>query len=194
MPLETATYINGLNPSYPTGGDLISAGDDHLRLLKQTIKNTFPNLTGAVTVTHGELNTLAGVSGNVQGQLNAKSAVGHTHSETEIADGNLFARVGSTEVISGSWNFTTRPSVNGNGVLDSESNIPETKVADGDLLARLAANETVTGNWNFTGMPLIGGLGAWRWATAGMTSGRVYLATNTPNATGTPGDLVLVYE
>lgn len=58
MPLETATYINQLDAANPVGSDPIAAGDDHLRLIKSAIKNTFPNVTGAVTVTHTQLNAV----------------------------------------------------------------------------------------------------------------------------------------
>ena len=59
MALETATYIDGLNASNPAASDAISTADDHLRLIKSTIKATFPNVTGAVTKTHTEINGLA---------------------------------------------------------------------------------------------------------------------------------------
>lgn len=58
MPLETASYISQLNVSNPLGSDPIAAGDDHIRLLKSTLKNTFPNINGPVTVTDEDLNTI----------------------------------------------------------------------------------------------------------------------------------------
>ena len=64
MGLETGTYIDSLNSSNPTAGDAVSEGDDHLRLIKSTIKATFPNLSGAVTSTQAELNLLDGVTAN----------------------------------------------------------------------------------------------------------------------------------
>lgn len=64
MPLEIATYISGLNASNPVGvSDPKSQGDDHLRLIKATLLNTFPNLTGAMNATQAELNRLVGVTG-----------------------------------------------------------------------------------------------------------------------------------
>lgn len=64
MPLETGTYIDSLNPSNPLGtGDPKAQGDDHFRLIKSTILNTFPNLTGEVAATQAELNRLEGVTG-----------------------------------------------------------------------------------------------------------------------------------
>lgn len=60
MPLEVATFINQLNPANPVGSDPLAQADDHLRLLKTTIKNTFPNIDAAVTVTDDVLNALPG--------------------------------------------------------------------------------------------------------------------------------------
>jgi hypothetical protein len=72
MALETATYIDGLVAANPTSTDPVSQGDDHLRLLKSTVKATFPNLSGAVTPTHTELNYVDGVTSAIQTQLDAK--------------------------------------------------------------------------------------------------------------------------
>jgi hypothetical protein len=57
MALESSTYINGLVVTNPTGSDNISQGDDHIRLLKTTIKATFPNVTGAVSGSHTAINS-----------------------------------------------------------------------------------------------------------------------------------------
>jgi hypothetical protein len=62
MPLETATYISGLNTSYPAGSDPLGQSANHARLIKSTIQATFPNITGAVTATHTQINTLAASS------------------------------------------------------------------------------------------------------------------------------------
>ena len=56
MPLETALYIDTLQPDWPLGTDPESQGDDHLRMLKQVLQNTFPNLTEAVTGSAAALN------------------------------------------------------------------------------------------------------------------------------------------
>ena len=49
MGLETSTYINGLVVTNPVATDGLSGADDHLRLIKSTIKNTFPNIAWAIT-------------------------------------------------------------------------------------------------------------------------------------------------
>lgn len=61
MTVESVTYISDLNPSYPAAGDDKREGDDHIRNGKTALRNTFPNVTGAVTPTHTTLN-LVGVT------------------------------------------------------------------------------------------------------------------------------------
>ena len=72
MTIETATYISDLNGALPAATDPEYEGDDHIRLVKTTVKTTFPNVTGAVTPTQTELNYVAGVTSALQTQLNAK--------------------------------------------------------------------------------------------------------------------------
>ena len=52
MARESATFISGLVSTNPTGSDSISAGDDHLRLLKTVLKNTLPNADEAINGIH----------------------------------------------------------------------------------------------------------------------------------------------
>ena len=56
MPLETGSYIDDLVPTNPTGTDQRRQGDDHVRLLKSILQNSFPNINGAVTATPADLN------------------------------------------------------------------------------------------------------------------------------------------
>jgi hypothetical protein len=72
MTVESVTYISDLNASYPAAGDSRSEGDDHIRNLKTGIKATFPNVSGAVTPTHTELNYVDGVTSAIQTQLDGK--------------------------------------------------------------------------------------------------------------------------
>lgn len=46
MPLETANYIFDLVPTNPPDTDLVQQGDDHIRLIKKVIQQTWPGLTG----------------------------------------------------------------------------------------------------------------------------------------------------
>jgi len=61
MGLESATYISDLVTTNPTASDPKSAGDDHLRLIKSTLQNTFaqgsytPTIAGAANYTTGSV-------------------------------------------------------------------------------------------------------------------------------------------
>lgn len=65
MALESGTYINSLVATNPVATDGLAQADDHMRLIKATIKATFPSITGAVTATHTEINHLDGYLGDV---------------------------------------------------------------------------------------------------------------------------------
>ena len=131
MTVESATYIDDLNAAYPLGTDPKSEGDDHIRLIKSTLKTTFPNVTGAVTPTHTELNYVDGVTSAIQTQINTINSqlattlfpnvtgtVTPTHTELNYVDGvtsaiqtQLDARLkttlsGNTTVSGGTYTLT----------------------------------------------------------------------------------------
>ena len=56
MALESASFINGLVSTNPTSSDNVGEGDNHIRLVKATILATFPNIAGAMTKSHTQLN------------------------------------------------------------------------------------------------------------------------------------------
>jgi len=89
MALETGTYISDLNSSNPVATDGLAQADDHIRLVKSTIKATLPGLTGAVTSTHTELNTLDGYSGTTADLniLSGAAAAGVTGTEFNRLNG-----------------------------------------------------------------------------------------------------------
>lgn len=58
MSVETATFLNELDPTKPDGSDVRSEGDNHLRLIKAVLKATFPNINGAVSVTDEQINSV----------------------------------------------------------------------------------------------------------------------------------------
>jgi len=74
MAIEAATTIEELVIANPNGSDDLSEGDDHIRLVKAIIKNTFAgiNTNGfnfPIAATEAELNFLTGLTSNVQTQL-----------------------------------------------------------------------------------------------------------------------------
>jgi|TARA_R110000824_G_scaffold222787_1_gene410579 hypothetical protein len=50
MSLETAAWVTQLNSSNPTATDPVSEGDDHLRMVKTVLKNSFPSSSTAAIV------------------------------------------------------------------------------------------------------------------------------------------------
>lgn len=160
MPLESGDYIDSLNASNPLGtGDKKSQGDDHLRLIKSTIKNTFPNISGAVTPTHTELNYVAGVTSAIQTQINGKAASSHNHSAADLTSGTIpDARFPAT-----------LPALNGSALTAlNGSNIATGTVAD----ARLSSNVPLKNAANtFTATQ-----------TLSAASGAAWVATDTTNS------------
>lgn len=61
MPLETATFINQLDIANPASTDQLAQADEHLRLIKSTLRSTFPNIDGPVTVDQDAINSIAGL-------------------------------------------------------------------------------------------------------------------------------------
>jgi len=58
MGIEVANYVDQLVATNPLASDPKSEGDDHLRLLKTVLKQSFPNIGGAVSLTHTRMNLL----------------------------------------------------------------------------------------------------------------------------------------
>ena len=107
MALETATFINGLVATNPVSTDGLAQADDHMRLIKSTIKSTFPNITGAITADQNEINTLDGYTGttadfNYLVTLNATGVTDTEYSYLSGATSNLQAQISgiSTTLVS----------------------------------------------------------------------------------------------
>ena len=90
MALESSTYIDGLIASNPTSSDNVGDGDNHIRLLKSTIKLTFPNLTGAVTGTHTAINAAVSLT-NASTDLNTASTLIKRDGSGNFAAGTITA-------------------------------------------------------------------------------------------------------
>jgi len=86
MGLETGTYISDLVSTNPVSSDPKSQGDDHIRFVKSTVKTTLPNLTGAMTASHTELNILDGATLSTA-ELNILDGVTSTAAELNILAG-----------------------------------------------------------------------------------------------------------
>lgn len=69
MAIENATYISQLDAANPKGTDQRGTVDDHARLIKRVLLNSFPNVNSEVSASSGELNALVGVTSGVQEQI-----------------------------------------------------------------------------------------------------------------------------
>lgn len=103
MALETATYISDLNAANPTATDPKSQGDDHIRLLKSTIKATFPNIIGSVATTNSDLNAISG-AGSTGASINVVTQT--------LGDSSL--KAASTQFVANQAFSTALPSQSGN--------------------------------------------------------------------------------
>lgn len=161
MGLETGTYISDLVATNPAGTDVKSQGDDHIRLLKSTVKATFPNINGPVTVTPAELNLLGGTVGTtgtgalVRGtspslgtpQITGAVFLGTvTFPAASIADAALSSNVplkNGANVFTAAQQFTTLEV--GHASDTTLSRVAAGRVAvEGDELARLGSINTFT--------------------------------------------------
>lgn len=104
MPTEAATNISQLDPTRPTGGEFVKEGAAHFRLLKQAIKNTFPNVTDPVVITSAELERVRnafqipgvleiGTDGFEGGELVLRPNAQTTEAEWRIDNANGLFRV-----------------------------------------------------------------------------------------------------
>jgi len=158
MALETGSFIDSLNASNPAATDALSQADDHLRLIKSTVKATFPNVSGAVTATHTELNLIDGVTASTA-ELNILDGVTSTASELNILDG-VTSTAAELNLLDGSTAGTVVASkaivADGNKDISGGRNITITGQID-------AATLDISGNGDIDGTLDVGVLDLGNW-------------------------------
>ena len=88
MTVESATYIDELNAANPAGTDSPAQSDDHHRLIKSVLLNSFPNISGAVSLTDAQLNKAVYFNANTTQFFFATTApTGWTQNTTANIDG-----------------------------------------------------------------------------------------------------------
>lgn len=137
MGLEVANFISDLVASNPTGSDNASTADDHCRLIKSAVKNTFPNVAGAVTPTHTELNHVDGVTSAIQVQLDAKASASALNASNLTSGTVPDARFPATLPAASGANLTALNAAN----LASGS-IPDARVQASNVAQHYARNIT----------------------------------------------------
>ncbi|MEM7209560.1 MAG: hypothetical protein AAF434_17205 [Pseudomonadota bacterium] len=77
--IDTATYVGNLDPTIPTVDvQRINELDNNMRVNKQALVNSFPNIDAPVTATPANLNTLAATAGWVQKFNGSSTSVSNT--------------------------------------------------------------------------------------------------------------------
>lgn len=126
MGVETTPIagIWALNENWPEGSDSRREGDDHSRIIKEAVKNTFPQIDNVVNASDEELNFTVGLTAGAQTQLDAlgtgKSDVGHIHTLSDVTDSGALAakdKVAVSDLANGvdgqliTWSATGAPTV-----------------------------------------------------------------------------------
>ena len=167
MALESFSFISSLNASNPVHAtDQVSQGDDHIRGVKLSLLNSFPNINAAVNFTPTEANRLVGLNG-LTGTGNLVASISPTFTGTLSAaaiavsgavtaisyDGILEFNLvdkSAAESIAGAWTFSNL--VGGVMTATSYGGITEANLVD------KSAAETIAGQWNFSNGPQVANL------------------------------------
>jgi len=153
MALETGTYINSLVPANPASTDGLAQADDHIRLLKATIKATLPNVTGAITATHTQINSLASGAAVPSGGIIMWS--GHTStipSGWYLCDGNNNTPDLTNRFVMGAGSSNELTTGGSNERTLTTSNMPQHRHTFSDsATTNTAGNHSHSGSTNTTG-------------------------------------------
>ena len=88
MALETGNYINNLVPANPPAGDPVSQGDDHLRLIKKVVQQSFPSVDQTVNAIHTK--ATAPATGLTEGLIWIDTSAGAGNHLIKVYDGATF--------------------------------------------------------------------------------------------------------
>lgn len=148
MALETGSFISDLNASNPQSTDSVAQADDHIRLIKSTVKATFPNVTGAVTKTHTQLNnTLDKTGDTMTGALTLSGAPSsNLHAATKLyVDTADSGKVDSTRTISTGTGLTGGGDLSANRTISiSSGGVGTTQIADDAVTTAKILDANVT--------------------------------------------------
>jgi len=93
MTVEPATYLNTLNAALPAHTDGLDEADSHMRLIKQVLQLTFPNIAGAVSASDTDLSAVTAALASLTAlQASAPSLTG----TNTFTGQNTFAGLTST--------------------------------------------------------------------------------------------------
>jgi hypothetical protein len=143
MALESATYISGLVATNPTSSDNVSDGDNHIRLLKSTIKASFPNITGALSSTHTAIDSAVSIA-NAATSANSASAVVRRDSSGNFTAGTITAALTGNASTASAWQtartLTFTGDATGSGSVDGSANVSIALTVGDDSHNHIIAN------------------------------------------------------
>lgn len=141
--MTTASTIDQLVPSRPTGSELGSTSDDYHREVRRAIKNTFPNLVGTTNVTVADLLELINATADVVNDAIVKRTNAGTILGTITGNAGSASRLQTARNIAG-VSFDGSQDINlGINNLDGVSGLTATDITRLAGLAALLRNETL---------------------------------------------------
>jgi hypothetical protein len=204
MTVESATFLNDLNASYPSGSDSKNEGDNHIVLLKSVLKATFPNLTGRTwrSLSAKTSNYSLAATDNMVVVPITSAGVTISTASAAATMGNGFIAI----LFSATNAFTIDPNgsetVNGAATLAVPANTSAILVCDGSnhaalLLPMVAtvplAGGTMTGLLTLSGDPSTALQAATKqYADTKVAASRITISTTTPTG-GSNDDLWIQY-
>lgn len=113
--------IADLNPSWPSENEPGAQGDNHLRLIKDAIKKTWPNVNAPVTVTDTQLNMLL-AEGLTKQALERLVNITATAAELNKLDGTVVTKADLTKLGQVTASATELNKLAGIGTILTEAN------------------------------------------------------------------------
>lgn len=161
MALETGSYIDSLVATNPTATDALAQADDHLRLIKSTIKNTFPSITGAVNATQTELDILDGDTSATSTTLvdADRMVVNDNGTMVQVAMTDLQTYVDANMTLRA--DVVTTSSIADDAVVTAhitDSNVTTAKIADSSVTSAKIADGAISGSKFADGVALSSGM------------------------------------
>jgi len=200
MGLESFSFITSLNSSNPVHAtDPVSQGDDHIRGVKLSLLNSFPNVNAAVDLTPTEFNYLDGVTGvtgtgslvlhtapTFSGAVTAGSFVGSIAADQVDSLTFADARIAESNVTQHEAALT---------VTESQVSDLGTYLESGDVATTLSiGNADTTLSRDAAGQLAVEGDAVFTHDDGALTSGKIFFSNGTePTTEGSNGDIFLVY-
>lgn len=136
MAVDSATHIASFDTAKPSGSDPRSELDNNIRHIKSVLLTDFPNIAGAVTASHTELNYVDGVTSAIQTQLDAKAPLASPALTGTPTAPTATAGTGTTQVATTAFVQAAVAAVNAQtGIVASYNSAASFSISDGQIVA-----------------------------------------------------------